>query len=332
MRKTTILLLISIILICIDSCKRKNARLQIDVSGIGADIKIKRYENDLFSIKPEVFKHEIVKFEEKYPFFLEGISKDTLGINSLYSFISDPFIIQLYADCRKAYPDLTFLETELTNAMKHLKYYYPDIIIPEVYTYVSGLEYQYPIKYSNHVLVISLDMYLGNNYKAYKDLRLPAYKTYKFRKESIVPDCMKEIAGNYLPEKTDNTFLSHMIEEGKIIYFTEAMMPGIHDSLKIDYTSKQLDWCKKNEAKVWAYFIDQNLLYNNHKMIISKFISDAPYTTAFSNQSPPRIAVWVGWQIIRNYMDRHPEVTLKSLMSDADAQKILIKSKYKPKK
>jgi len=314
------------------SCKKGNARLKIDVSKIVVNIKIERYEQVIFSINQSEFKQKIQDLESKYPFFLEGISNDSNSLNSLQNFVKNPLNIQLFNDCQKKYPNLTSLETDLTSAFKHYKYYYPEIAIPSVYSYVSGMDFQSPIKISDNVLLISIDMYLGSEYKSYKDLGIPAYKMQAFTKELIVPDCIKEYAKSYLPKKVDNTFLSSMIEAGKIIYFVDAMMPEIADSLKIGYTSSQMDWCITNEAKVWAYFIDNTLLYNTDKVLVNKFIGEAPFTAAFSKQSPPRIGVWVGWQIIKKYMDNFPQISLKSLMLETDAQNILMKSKYKPKK
>ena len=332
MKRIIIILIVACFFMINFSCKNKNARLKVDVSKIDLIIKIKRYEKDLFSINLNNFKQGITALEDKYPFFLEGIGKDTSEISSLQKFITDPLSIQLYKDCQKQYPNVDDLELDLTNAFKHYKFYFPEISIPKVYTYISGLEFQFPIKFTGNVLSISLDMYLGSQYKIYKDIGIPTYKTYKLRKESIVPDCMKEIAKNYLPLKMDNTFLSSMIEAGKIIYFTDAMMPEMNDSLKIDYTSQQIKWCETNEANVWAYFIDNKLLYNTDVVLINKFVGEAPFTAAFSKLSPPRVAVWIGWQIIRKYMDNFPHISLKELMKDNDAQKILMKSKYKPKK
>jgi hypothetical protein len=326
------ILLISVYCIPNYSCKRKNSRLKVDVSKIEVKINIKRYEKDLFSLEPNDFYKGIISLEGKYPFFLKGIRNDSFALARLHNFTVDPLSIQLYLDSQKKYSKLDDIETSLSEALKHYKYYFSEATIPEVYTYISGLEFKYPIKFSNDVLVISLDMYLGSNYKSYKDIGLPAYKTYKYRKESIVPDCMKEIAITYLPQNKDNTFLSDMVEAGKIIYFTEAMMPDLPDSLKIDFTKLQLEWCQSNEAKVWAYLIDNNLLYSTDKAICNKFLCDAPYSVIFPKPSPSRVAVWTGWQIIRKYMDAYPKISLKDLMADNDAQKILMKSKYKPRK
>ena len=43
-------------------------------------------------------------------------------------------------------------------------------------------------------------------------------------------------------------------------------------------------------------------------------------------------AAWLGWQIVRKYMEENPKVTLAQLMAEKNAQKILTESKYKPKK
>ena len=67
-------------------------------------------------------------------------------------------------------------------------------------------------------------------------------------------------------------------------------------------------------------------------MKIQKFLNPAPFTPGVGekNDSAPRLAVWTGWQIVKQYMDNNPNVTLQQLMGDNDAQKILNGSKYKP--
>ena len=63
-----------------------------------------------------------------------------------------------------------------------------------------------------------------------------------------------------------------------------------------------------------------------------KFTSEGPFTTALSKQSAPRIGYWVGWRIVKQYMQENPDVTLEQLMKETDAQELLKKSKYIPKK
>ena len=56
----------------------------------------------------------------------------------------------------------------------------------------------------------------------------------------------------------------------------------------------------------------------------------APFSGRMPKESPGRVAVWTGWQIVKAYMDRHPTTTLQELMAIPDAQLLLNESKFKP--
>ena len=65
-------------------------------------------------------------------------------------------------------------------------------------------------------------------------------------------------------------------------------------------------------------------------MDILRFINDSPNTTGFPVESPGRSGVWIGWQIVRQYMKKHKEISLTELMNDTDYQQILNSSGYFP--
>ena len=121
-----------------------------------------------------------------------------------------------------------------------------------------------------------------------------------------------------------------MIYQGKLMYFMDALMPDMNDTLKIGYTKKQLNWCKKNEAQMWLNLVENKRLYSNKRMDIIRYINDGPYTNGFPLESPARTGIWIGWQIVRKYMKEHPEITVPQLMQDSDYQQILNDSKYFP--
>ncbi len=52
---------------------------------------------------------------------------------------------------------------------------------------------------------------------------------------------------------------------------------------------------------------------------------------AFSKDAPAMIGNWVGWQILRSYMNNNSDVSLQDLLAEMDAKKILKFSGYKPK-
>jgi hypothetical protein len=163
----------------------------------------------------------------------------------------------------------------------------------------------------------------------------PHYLSRNFTPENMVPRVIEHMAREDMFPENDSskTMLSKMIYSGKILYFMDMILPEVPDTVKIGYTGAQLQWCKDFEPKIWAYFLDQNLLYESDYPRIQKYLSEAPFTPGLGekNESAPKLGIWTGWQIVREYMNKNPDVTLLQLMTNTDAQKILNGAKYKPK-
>jgi hypothetical protein len=162
----------------------------------------------------------------------------------------------------------------------------------------------------------------------------PLYKIARMNKTYIPVDCMKGWAQSEFPggPMVEKSLLSQMIYQGKILYFLDAMMPDISDTLKIGYTNTQLDWCVKNEKNIWAFFIEKKLLFSSNSVEFLKFINDGPTTNGLPKEAPAQLGSWIGWQIVREYMNNNKNVTLEELMKEPNEQKVLNLSKYKPKK
>ncbi|HLN96658.1 MAG TPA: hypothetical protein VK183_13575, partial [Flavobacterium sp.] len=65
----------------------------------------------------------------------------------------------------------------------------------------------------------------------------------------------------------------------------------------------------------------------------NRFINPAPFSKFYlevDNETPGRIGTWVGWQIVRAYMEQNEEVSLTQLLA-MDANEIFTGSRYKPK-
>jgi len=324
-------LLISLIFV---SCHHhKNRWHDIDLSNIpDTEISIKRYEKAIFDVDPDHLKNEIANLTQSFPVFLDVSLDDTLNLIKLYNYITDPLLIELYSACIEQFPDLEFLKKELGDAITHYKYYYPERTTPEIYTYVSGLDFEYPVGFADSIMIIALDMYLGADYGPYKEIGIPLYLVKRFDKKYMVSDCMKEIALYELQGVIPGeTMIDRMIHEGKVLFFIDAMIPLTPDESKIGYLHEQLAWCQSNESDLWKFIIENDLLYTTDLQIINKFFNDGPFTRGFDG-SPSRLGIWLGWQIVRAYMNNNPDVTLQQLLADTNTKNILARSKYKPKR
>jgi hypothetical protein len=299
------------------------------------DIHIKRYENDLFTIDTAHLVEELQSFSSEYPELLidKNAWKDPQMLYQLKAYITDPVILEIYNDVIKAYPDLKDVEAELNTAMSYYLNYFPNDSLPEFYSLVPGLNTEMPTVYGyGNDIFIHLDMYLGKNYKYYSQIGMPNFVSQRCEKKYIAVDCInKALVYKYLPQKSPVSLLDNIIYEGKKMYFTEMMFPDKEEMDVIAYTPEKYAWAVENQGKVWSYIIEKDLLFSKQNEIIRQFVDDTPFTKPFTNSSPGRMGVFIGWKIIQQYMENNPEISLQKLMENTDSQQILNKSGYKPK-
>lgn len=322
-----------VVLIFLVSCSSNTNRINIDVDEVDIeDVKIHRYAKELFAIDTSNLKAELERLQPQFPVFLDGDLDDSFSLKRIEGFITDTLLVRVQKDCEATFPNLSEIENELKSAFQYYKYYFPDAQIPEVYTYVSGFDYERKVQLYNNNLLIALDLYLGEDYPSYKQLGLAFYVFKKFSREFIVRDCVHEIADSYLDYRNvKSALLDLMITEGKLLWFVHALMPDLDEKTLFSYSSEQLDWANKNEAMIWAFMIENELLYSTDPVAKQKFIIDAPFTSFFGNESPARLGSFIGYKIVDKLMQSNKKITLPELMNNYDSQKILKQSGFKPK-
>lgn len=335
----TLFLLLAVVILC-DACRNSTSP---DVSDITADVHIARFEHDLFGINPDNYVQQLSELNRKYPTFFGlfvsqimnfGEPQDTAKTYAqLLNFVQNPDMKFLYDTCTQQYSDLSGMEKELTQGMKYLKHYLPNAQIPTVVSHISAFG-PAVVTVNDELIGINLDMFMGSGFAPYSTPDFPQYLRRRFRREYIAPNSFKAYAkGAYSMTEADLPhFIDHMAYEGKLLYFLDLVLPNMPDSLKIGYRQKDLDWCQKNEPEVWAYLIDQELLYNTQSKNFYKYLDEAPSTKGMPTESPGRVPIWVGWQMVRKFMQQNPNTTFEQLMAIKDGQEILKRSKYKPKR
>lgn len=319
------------------SCKRNP--LDIDVSKIQIEkISIGRFDQDFFKLNAENIVKELPELQKKYPEFAEifiknilcksGL-KDSACIPEIVRFVNDKDMKGVYFASQKIFNNTTEQEDCLTDIFKYHKYYFPDKRLPHILFMMSGFNYN--IATADSIYAIGIEKYLGKNSEYYEMLQIPNYKRLTMEKEYIPVDLVHAWMMNEFPNKLQSkNLLAEMIYQGSLLYLSDALMPKVNDTLKIGFTQKQMDWCYNHEKDMWGHLILNKFLYSTAMDVISKFTGEGPFTTGFVKESPARTGVWIGWRIVKRYMENNPTVTLTQLMNETDAQKILSNSKYKP--
>lgn len=336
--------LLMIIAVLLASCNGKDKIP--DVSGVKVNIQSYRFDRDIAAIDTNNVGAALVQLHEKYPAFLDFFLDTLMGFNIRGNYSNDNPVIKVglkhylsYKDYRglfdtvaKHYPDTKDIDEQLAKGFQYMKYYIPATQEPKVVYMVTWLNNWAAITYGN-IVGIGLDMFLEPSYPFYKAKEIPEYMSNKLKKEYIPVAVFRSVYQDKVPfTMEDRNLLDMMIQRGKELYFLEKVLPFIPENIRLAYTNEQLEWCKNNETEIYNFFIQQNLLYDNNWQKILRYINDGPTSTGMPGESPGNIGSWLGLQIVKDYMQEHPEMSLEKLMSEQkDAQRVLQESKYKPK-
>jgi len=333
MRKTGYWLLVLFVMMM--SCKKDPYRIK--VADIVADIKVTRFEQELFSADPSVIEDYIPGWEREYGIFFHhfchlvklGPIEDQGFPDRLRDFVTNYSNYQIYSRTLEVFTQLDSFTIELTNAFRHYRYYFPDNQLPRVITYVSGFN-QSAIT-DDSLLAVGLDKYLGEDEKLYSEYGIYNYLLTNMHPKKLVSDCMLFWGETEFPfHDSINNLVANMIYRGRLLYFVHAMLPDQPDSLKWGFSSRKLDYLKQSEKSMWAYLVEQKLLFNTDRFTIDKFILDGPFTKDFGRDSPSRAVIWIGYRIVQSYMQRNQGITLAQLMHEENYLKILNMSAYNP--
>ncbi len=297
-------------------------------------ISIKRFDRDIYDYlkHPEASKETILK--EKYPILLPAFGRIAMDnsdqstfFTSLREYFSHDMLDKIYQDALATFSDVSEYEKELSSANILISKYFSGKSLPELAMHVSGFRENVIIL--NNLISISIDKYLGDNYQAYSDFFQP-FERQQMQSKYIVRDYIKAwLMSDIIKAETDEqSLLSSMIYEGKVLYTLSQLLPDRAANDIIGYTSQQLAWCVNNEKNVWLKLVKGNYLFSTDHMVITRLINDAPYAGLISQESPGRIAAWTGWQIVNKYAQKK-KASLEEIIA-TDAQTILKEAKYNP--
>lgn len=304
------------------SCKQE-VKSDINLAGIDVEVRVDRFEDKFYSVNEETFPS--LKLE--YPFLFPTQTSDSIWLEKSRSKEE----LELLKLSKQVFGDFKEQTDALELLFKHIKYYHPTFKEPKVISLITNLDYQNKIMFVDSLLFVSLDMYLGKESPVYHDF--PEYLSKNFDEKQLMVDVANAIGEKYATHNRNRQFIDLIVAEGKKLYQTEQYLPSYSESLIMAYTEDELLWVESNEEQLWKYFIENNLLYSTDYQLVTRFIENAPFSKFYINidkESPGRVGVWLGLQIVRSYM-KNNHVTLQQLI-ETNEEDIFKKSKYKPRK
>ena len=303
-------------------CKKNDAVEIADVKK-SVDLNIERFDKMYAAATPKT----LPDLKNQYPMLFPSQFPDSIW----YAKINDPIFKELNVEVTKQFPDNKKFEEDLEMMVSRVKHYFPEEKTPRVITLVNEVLIDKKAFYTNDLILISLDTYLGKNHKFYEPFA--AYQKANLEAHQMLPDLVTNFAFRKIVPSQDKTLISEMIYFGKLHYLKDLLLPETPNYQKIGYTEMQEKFCIENESQMWSYLVNEKLLYDNNIKNYQRFIEDGPFTKFYldiDRESPGRVGQWLGWQIVKSYMENN-EVTLDQLLK-TEPTVIFNKSGYKPKK
>ncbi|MDR0811762.1 MAG: hypothetical protein LBN23_05790 [Paludibacter sp.] len=324
--------------VCLFSCKKAN-RFALKGSEINANttLQIQRFDSALIMLDTADIHCSIDKLYADFPQFTPSFVKyilnespaDTAAVAALLQdFLRDTTFQRINQKTLSVYKNVSALEKELTQAFNFLHHYFPKITMPEIYFFVSGFNRN--ILLEDNTIGVGVDLYLGSDEPLYEEI-VYQYMTVRMRPECLSSEIVSAVLYDVFPVNNNAyRLLDNMLEHGKRMYLLASALPDVKPNDLIAYTKFQWEWSRKYESEIWESIVSQQHLYSSEDALIRKYTGDAPFTAPISQDSPARLGVWIGWQIINSYMTQNKQVTLPELMQENDYQKILELADYHP--
>ena len=300
-----------------------------DLSTIRVEVKVEPLEEVLFASESVA---EVKSFLNRHPYlqqvYFEGYTQDTLLASRLYEQVRNNelrgFKNQVDSLLGSKQENL---ERPMEEAFRHIKYYYPDFQPPRVETIVTGFLGN-DLYVSDSLIIIGLE-YFGGTKATYRP-QVYTYQLRRYQKEYLIPSILFFMSDRYVrTDPKDRTLLADMIGYGKAFEFVKHCAPQTPDSLILGFGERDLTRTYNSQTQLWAFFVQNKLLYEKGELIKQKYVGERPFTPEIGEEVPGGIGRWLGWRIVSKYLASNPEVMLPELMKNPDARQILQQSGYK---
>ena len=300
---------------------RNEDKVASEVNKIALDVKVSRFDEEFAKASPT----DLPRLRKDYPYLFPA--PDSVWVAKL----KDSLQIELRGEVLSEFKDFDKELVEIELLFKYIKYYFPEFSPPRIITVTNDVDYDNRIILTDSLLLVGLDNYLGAEHEYYQGMQ--KYIAEGRKREFMVSDIANAFANKIVPKPKGRTFLAQIIHYGKVLYLKDRIMPFHSDAQKINYSEDELAWAEVNEEPMWRHFIERELLYSTDNKLALRFLDPAPFSKfglELDNESPGRLGRYVGWQIVRSFMDNN-EVSLQQLMNFT-AEEIFKKSNYKPNK
>ncbi len=254
-----------------------------------------------------------------------GSVADVHIYDDLRVYFSDSNLVRLSADVRNRFASMARYEEQLNKAYGRLKKELPELEKPYVYTQVSA--FNQSIVVNDTVVGISLDKYMGCDYPLYAKSYTPVQRA-TMHPDRIVPDLLSfYLMAQFPPRVKPENLLHAMIQIGKIQWIVAQAMNTSVENVS-GFPAASIKWFQMNEQACWKNLKEHKMLLTTDHNLYAAVVSLTAEKPYFKAEQSRGIGTWLGTQVVRNYMKKHPECTIHELLVEKSCEEVWRGSDY----
>ena len=307
---STILLTLCLFFACLqDPYKISIEGIQIDLKFLNLDSALRNStDKELLTLKSKFKKNNSSILDYTFGYCIGGnMQTDSSYINGIRRFYSNNYIQRLERTIQKKQGDFSFEKKELLIAFRRLKGFFPRKKIPKTIYFINS-SFSASVFSTEKEIAIGVERYIGSKEKVIKELPTNQFYTWiknGMKKEYLSRDVMAGWLMTHYCTETSENYASEMMRWGKILYITQGTLPNVKTNTILRYTNKQFNWAIKNEGVFWKYLVENELLFKTDEKTRSNLLNEGPFTVGLPEESPDRLGQFLGWRIVKQYMENH---------------------------
>ena len=263
-----------------------------------------------------------------YPFYE---IEDTLFLldktANAFSLIDNLYFDSLSYDVSLEFGNLQEVFYQFDKSIEKLNKESNRVFSPKITVLTSGFFNDIVVNREN--IVVGLDYFLPTTNK-YKPRDLPSYILNRYSPENINAISLSTYLSQFnLVNESDLTLINEMISFGKLYYVVSKLLPCTEERIVLGYSNEEYNLIQSNEAFIYSYFLQNELLFEESNIIKQKYLSERPSTFEISQAVPGRVGRWLGWKIVSSFMSSST-YTLEELLKEDDYKNIFYNSNYNP--
>lgn len=171
------------------------------------------------------------------------------------------------------------------------------------------------IIFCDSCMLLALNHYMGSEHPAY--MSLDQYRRQNKNPRNLPYDIVEALIATQYPfvKNADTKIINRMIYEGAIIETKMRMVENAELKDALGYTEDQMKWLVEHEKDIWNMMVGKKMLFDSSETLSEKLFSPAPFSSPISYDTPGRVGRYIGYKLIKSYIDENPRTKLSDIIS-----------------